>query len=129
VRRRKQNAIAGRKKVAAGRSSFAGAHELGLRGLSIGRVDRHREHLIAGDAFALVHEDQIFVVPRKIGFGIGPAKCELANIPQVLLGWKTEGSRRLLSIANCMSVAGKPSRPGEEQDEKQWPGETRSWHG
>ncbi len=93
------------KKVAACRSSLAGAHELGLRGFSVGRVDWHREHLIAGNAFALVHEDQIFVVRRKIRLGIGPAKRELANVTEVLLGRQTRRSRRFFSVAHGLRVA------------------------
>ena len=81
----KKNFIARGKKVAAGGAAFAGADEFGDGGLAVGRVDGHGVNLIAGDAFALVLEDELFVVGGEIRFGVLAAEGELADVFEVFL--------------------------------------------
>ena len=91
MRGRKQNAVATGKEIAAGGAALAGADQLGSRGLAVGRIDRHGVDLVAGDAFALVLEDQLLIVGGKVSFGILTAEGELAHVLQVLLS----GGRRI----------------------------------
>jgi hypothetical protein len=80
-----KNFIAGGKKVAAGGAAFAGADEFGDGRLAVGRVDGHGVNLIAGDTFALVLKDELFVVGGEIGFGVLAAEGELADVFEVFL--------------------------------------------
>src|SRR3974390_587849 len=66
VGRRKQDAVAGGKKVAAGGAAFAGADEFGSGGLAVGSVNRHGVDLIAGDAIALMLKDELLVIGGEI---------------------------------------------------------------
>ncbi len=85
VRRGKQDALAGGEKVAAGRASLCPCSPSWESRACRPACRPACVHLIAGNAFALMHEDQILVIRRKISLGVGPAKRELANIAQMLL--------------------------------------------
>src|SRR2546423_542134 len=109
--RRKQNAIAGRKEVGASSAALASAHELGYGGVSLGWVYGNRVNLIARNAFALVLENQIFVVEGEIGLGILAAKRELPNMAKMLGLFR---DRR--SAEGCRSWRNRVSnRPTTEQ--------------
>jgi hypothetical protein len=77
---RKKDAIAGRKEIATGGTSFASADEPGDGWIPVGSVDRHGVDLIAGDIGTLMLEDQLLVVDREVRFGVLAAKSQLANI-------------------------------------------------
>src|SRR5438445_6049742 len=109
--RGKENTIAGGKEVGASSAALASAHELGYGWVSLGWVYWNRVNLIARSAFALVLENQIFVVEGEIGLGILAAKRELPNIAK-MLGLFRE--RR--SAEGCRSWRNRVSnRPTAEQ--------------
>src|SRR4029077_10786058 len=124
----KQDAFAGWEKVATGHAAFARAHHLWNRGFSAGRVDWNRIHLIAGNAFALMHEDQILVIGRKIGLGVGSSKRELANVAQMFFRRKSKrGRRRLLRMLSLR--IGHERRTRCEKEKKHGSGDAWFLHG
>src|SRR2546430_3875530 len=92
-------------------SALASAHELGYGGVSLGWVYGNRVNLIARNAFALVLENQIFVVEGEIALGILAAKRELPNMAKMLGLFR---DRR--SAEGCRSWRNRVSnRPTTEQ--------------
>src|SRR6266481_849127 len=105
--RGKENAIAGGKEVGASSAALASAHELGYGRVPLGWVYWNGVNLIARNAFALVLENQIFVVEGEIGLGILAAKRELPNIAKMLGLFRdrrsAEGCRRSRSWRSRVS--------------------------
>jgi len=99
MRGRKQDALAGRKEVAAGGASLAGAQAFGSCRFAIRRGYGNAVDLVTGDITSLVLVDQIMVIGGKIGLGILPAKSKLADIAQMLLTGKRKRRRRTLLLA------------------------------
>src|SRR5215475_11410407 len=57
-------------------------------------MNRDDVDLVAGNALALVLEDQVFVVCRPICLGILSTEGKLANVPKMLFGGRRERGRR-----------------------------------
>ena len=102
---RKQDFVAGGKHVTASRAALPSADQFGRGWLAIGRINRHGVDLIAGHSFALMLKNKLFIIQRKISFGILAAKGQLANVFQVFLFFrKQDGIERL-----CLNVEHQPA--------------------
>src|SRR6202158_1106751 len=80
VSRGEKDAVAGGKEIGASSAALAGTYELGRGGLSVGRVHGNRVNLVAGNAFALVLKNQVFVVEGEIGFSTLAPESKLQNV-------------------------------------------------
>lgn len=70
------------KKVRTCRATFTSRYEF-----DVGAVEIHRVDLIALEAIPLRLKDKFLSVKGEIRFSILTAKCQLANIAQMLLAW------------------------------------------
>ena len=111
----KENFVARGKEIAAGGAALAGADELGSCGLTVGSVDGHGVDLIAGDAFALVLENELFIIGGKVSFGVLTAESQLAGVFEVLLFLGKENLRSGGLLRVKRSVREEAEADGSQQ--------------